>query len=260
MPIREERLRRILDWINQESSVSISDLSSRLQVSTMTIWRDLEFLEAQGQIQRVRGGAIRTGAMITYEPLLESKQKLANDQKKIIARYVAENFIHDNDNIILEGGSTVAALLPFLNQSSLTLITNALNTLVRAANHSPRMTVISCGGLLREKSHTFVGPQAEAFFSDFRADTFFVSGTGLTASDGLTDPNLLEIQVKRAMKRASRRVIAMIDSSKIGMRSLAQIFPLTEVDILVTDSDASPVILDDLRRLYSMEIHIAQPR
>jgi DeoR/GlpR family transcriptional regulator of sugar metabolism len=257
MLIREERFRRITEWINRENSLSVNELSERLQVSIMTIWRDLQHLEKLGVIQRVRGGAIKTLPMIDFEPQYESKRRLHNEQKKDIAQYAARGFVKEGEIIILEGGTTVASMVKYLDQPNLTILTNALDVLVRSSNLIPRYNVMCCGGMLREKSHTMVGPQAETFFANFHANKFFLGGTGINPIDGVTDPNPLEIQVKRAMHSCAEQTILLLDSSKFGVRSLAPIIPLQEIDALVTDICAPQAMLDELAA-SGMQIYITE--
>lgn len=256
--IQEERRRLIKEIIEQDNSVNVSDLQERFQVSVMTIWRDLKFLEKNGGIQRVRGGAVKRISDPETEPFFESKQTIYNQQKKLIAHYTVNRFVHENDIIILEGGTTVAYMVPHLIQSDLTIITNGLNILTHAERHLCRSAVMSCGGILRDRSHTFVGPQAEVFFSGIRAHKFFLGATGINISDGITDPSPLEIQIKRVMHRSAEQTILLLDSSKFGIRSLSQIIPLEEIDVLVTDEGAPQEILADLAAL-GIEIHIARP-
>jgi DeoR/GlpR family transcriptional regulator of sugar metabolism len=257
MLIREERFRRITEWINRENSLSVNELSERLQVSIMTVWRDLQYLERLGVIQRVRGGAIKTKPLIDFEPQYESKRRLHYAQKQQIAQYAVEHFVSEGEIIIFEGGTTVASMIRYLDQPSLTILTNALDILVRAANLMPRYNVMCCGGMLRDKSHTIVGPQAESFFVNFHANKFFLSATGMNPIDGITDPNPLEIQVKRAMHNCAEQTILLLDSSKFGVRSLAPIIPLQEIDILVTDACAPQAMLDELARL-GIQIHVTE--
>lgn len=257
MLIREERFRRITEWINRENSLSVNELSERLQVSIMTIWRDLQHLERLGVIQRVRGGAIKTKPMIDFEPQYESKRRLHHEQKQQIAQYAVKHFVGEGEIIIFEGGTTVADMIRYLDQPNLTILTNALDVLVRASNLMPRYNVMCCGGMLRDKSRTIVGPQAESFFADFHAHKFFLGGTGINPIDGITDPNPLEIQVKRAMHNCAEQTIVLLDSSKFGMRSLAPIIPMQEIDALVTDVNAPQAMLDELAAL-SIQIHLAE--
>jgi DeoR/GlpR family transcriptional regulator of sugar metabolism len=94
------------------------------------------------------------------------------------------------------------------------------------ARLTPAVSVYCCGGMLRPVAYTFVGPQAEEYFRTVNAATCFLSATGLTLAEGITDVSLLEIQVKRVMAASADRVIFLLDSSKFGVRSLARIVPL----------------------------------
>ncbi len=256
MLVKEERYRRITEWVDREISININDLQKRLQVSMMTVWRDLDYLEKKGVIQRVRGGIMKKGVDTDDEPLFESKRRMYNEQKRAIAEYAATHFVQDNEIIILEGGTTVASMVPFLNRSGLTLMTNGLNAVVRASHLLPDINVMCCGGMLRSKSRTFVGPLAETFFGGFHAHKFFLCATGFDLGSGITDPNLLEIQVKRAMHKSAEKTILLLDSSKFKVRSLSQIIPLNEIDTLVTDSRAPKDMLDAIRA-EGIDIHIA---
>ncbi|MGE5221821.1 MAG: DeoR/GlpR family DNA-binding transcription regulator [Omnitrophica WOR_2 bacterium] len=255
MLVKEERHRRIIEWVNNEISINIKDLQNRLQVSMMTVWRDLDYLEKKGVIQRVRGGIMKKGGNTENEPFFESKRGMYNEQKRAIAEYAAAHFVQDNEIIILEGGTTVAGMVPLLDRPGLTIMTNGLDALVQAARLLPDINVICCGGMLRSLSLTFVGPQAESFFSGFHAHKFFLCASGLDLSSGITDPNPLEIQVKRAMHHSAEKTILLLDSSKFNVRSLSQIVPLDEIDILVTDCQAPKDILDALSA-QGVEVHI----
>jgi DeoR/GlpR family transcriptional regulator of sugar metabolism len=223
----------------------------------MTIWRDLNKLEKQGLIRRVRGGVSKETFSPTIEPEFDAKQRVHSRTKKAIARYAAGQFVAEGDIIILEGGTTVASMVPFLDYENLTILTNGYKTLMQALPYLTRLNVMMCGGILRDVSYTLVGPQAESFFAGFRAQKFFLGGTAITLESGLTDPNLLEIQVKRAMWRSSDTVILLLDSSKFGKNSLASILPLESIDILVTDPEAPAEMIEQLRDI-GIDVHIAQ--
>lgn len=248
--LTQERQRLISAWILQSGNARVGELSEKFGVSEMTIWRDLKALEDQGIIERVRGGALskmsRDDNKTSLEPFFESKQELYSEQKRQIARYAAEHFVEDGDIIVLEGGTTVASMVPFIKRERLTILTNALPILVMGTQYLTGVTLMGCGGILREASRTFVGPQAERFFSEFRAQKLFVSATGLTLEHGLTDPNPLEISVKRAMHKCASRTILLLDSSKFGFQSLAPILSFHEIDTLITDSQAPEAILRSL--------------
>ncbi len=253
----DERRKKIVEYVLSEETISAKELSQRFQVSEMTIWRDLNELEQKGLVRRVRGGVSKELLSPTREPKFDLKQKLYIEEKRIIAKYAAEKLVKDREIIILEGGTTVAGMMPFLMHQNLTVLTNGFKTMMQALPFLNRMELMICGGILRETSYTLVGPQAEAFFSGFKAEKFFVCGTGLTIEDSLTDPNPLEIQIKRVMRKSADKTILLLDSSKFGNRSLAPVFPLNEIDILVTDSGAPEEVLSQLEDI-GIEIHIAR--
>ena len=255
--LREQRRRRILEIVETEGIVSADKLITELGVSPMTLWRDLSWLDQSGRVRRVRGGVVRLDEASGNEPRYKSKQVLNIEKKRAIARYAAEHFVEDNDIIILEAGTTVGAMVKYFNRQNLTVITNGLGTLNDLTLCCvPDVTALSCGGLLRDVAYTFVGPQAEEFFRNVHAHTLFLSCSGLAFPDGITDPNLLEIQVKRAMAESAGRVILLIDSTKFGRRSLSPIIPLDKIQVLITDREAPEQDLDQIHEI-GIEVCVA---
>jgi DeoR/GlpR family transcriptional regulator of sugar metabolism len=259
--LTDQRRDQIVTLIEAQGTVTNEDLVRRFGVSLMTVWRDLTGLEDAGRLRRVRGGATRVERRPEpgpyAEPFYMSKQVINQANKDRIARYAAAHFIADGDIILMEAGTTVAAMARYLPAyRQLTVVGNGLGTMNELAKQLPSVTVFCCGGLLRDVGLTFVGPQAEAYFRQINAHTCFLSATGITTSEGVTDPNLLEIQVKRAMADSAARVVLLMDSTKFGVRSLARIFDVREVDVLITDAGAPPEMLEAIRTL-DVEVHVA---
>jgi DeoR/GlpR family transcriptional regulator of sugar metabolism len=252
----EQRRRLIKQLVNQEGGANTDELAARFDVSYMTIWRDITALEQNGQLQRVRGGAVSLEDEVHTEPAYLSKQPLHSQAKERIARYAARHFVEDDDILFLEAGTTVAAMTKYLHQGNLTVVTNGVETIYSTLPRLAELTVMSCGGILRDKAHTFVGPQAERFFQEMRARTFFLGATGLAFPEGVTDPSPFEIQVKRAMAASAKRTILLLDSSKFGMRSLLPIIPLGEISVLVTDENAPVEYVTQLRDM-GIDVHLA---
>ncbi|MCX7783626.1 MAG: DeoR/GlpR family DNA-binding transcription regulator [Meiothermus sp.] len=194
---------------------------------------------------------------VTPEPLPSKKRTLHRREKEVIGRYAAHHFVREGDFVVLEAGTTVACMLKHMGKPGVTLISNGLEIIREATSLLPTVTVMACGGILREPSYTFVGPQAEAFFSQLRAHTVFLSASGLTLEDGLMDPNPLEIQVKRAMANCAERVVILMDSSKFGTRSLLQTLPLDSIDALITDNGVPEKLAHEIR-LRGIDFHIAK--
>jgi len=177
-----------------------------------------------------------------YDPELD----LNYQKKSSIGRYVAANLISEGDCITVEAGSTASSLVPFLNQTNLTILTNGLLTSMMVAPIIRNVTLICSGGILIETG-AFIGPQAEDFFSKYKVKKVFFGAQGLTVEDGFTDPTPLYMRLKQVMKQNSEKVIVMVDSSKIGVRSLVQVLSIADVDTIVTDAGASPEMISILQ-------------
>jgi DeoR/GlpR family transcriptional regulator of sugar metabolism len=251
MSTPEERRQRIVKDIDTLDVNIIPRLSQKYGVSEMTIRRDLKALEETGLIKRTYGGAVRWPLAAADPTLLarEKRQTLAATQKAQIARYAAENLVEHGDIIILEGGTTATAMAAHLvDKDDLTVVTNGITTAEELRRHLPlSATIIATGGILRPESSTCVGPVTERFFREFHANRLFLSATGLTLREGITDPKILEIQVKRAMIAAAHDVIMLMDSTKFGIRSLTKVIDFGEVRQLITDDGAPEAMLEELR-------------
>lgn len=246
-----ERRQQIINDIDTLDDNIIPQLSQKYGVSEMTIRRDLKVLEEIGLIKRTYGGAVRwpgAGA----EPVLvprDTRGSLAHAQKLRIARFAAEQLVSSGDIIILEGGTTATAMAAFLaHKDNLTVVTNGIATAEELRRHLPlSSTIISTGGIVRADSSTCVGPTTERFFQEFHAHRLFLSASGLTLDAGVTDPKVLEIQVKRAMINTAQQVVLIMDSSKFGVRSLMRVIELSEVQMLITDDGAPEEMVAELR-------------
>lgn len=242
--------------IARHGQATSEELAATFDVSPMTVWRDLAALENAGQLRRVRGGAARVAPRTDFEPPYVGKQVVNRARKASIARYAAAHFVHDGDIIFMEAGTTVTAMSRHLAQfRQLTVIGNGLGTMNELARLLPGVTVYCCGGMLREVAWTLVGPQAEAYFRQVNAHTCFLGATGITL-DGVTDVSPLEIQVKRAMAASAGRVVLLMDSTKIGVKSFSKLLDLAEIHALVTDDRVDAQRLADLRAA-GVAVHVA---
>jgi DeoR/GlpR family transcriptional regulator of sugar metabolism len=248
--IREQRHNRILELIRQEKLVSIHELAGRLDVSYMTISRDLEELEAEGSLRRIRGGAMLIKNEVDLAsplfPLFNPQLDPHHLQKAAIGRYAARHLVQDGDYITLEAGSTASSMMQFLHQSNLTILTNGLLASILAAPNVHNLTLMCSGGILIDAG-AFIGPQAEDFFSKFRVKKAFFGARGLTEKDGFTDLTPLYTRLKNVMRQNTEKAIMLLDSSKLGIRSLVQVMTLNEVDMIVTDAGAPTDIVTALK-------------
>ena len=257
--IREKRQSFILELIQREKLVTIQELSDQLGVSYMTISRDLDELQTQGRLQRIRGGAVsikEANELIPHPSHIYDPENDPNYLKKLsIGKYTAACLVEDGDTITIEAGSTATSVVSFLQQTNLTILTNGLHAAMVVAPKVQSTNLICSGGILSQMG-AFVGPQAEDFFSKFRVKKAFFGARGLTIRDGFTDPTPLYTGLKNAMKKNAEKVIMLLDSSKFGVRSLVPVMSLEEVDTIVTDTGAPVEMVADLREM-GIDIRVA---
>lgn len=250
-----ERHVLIYKWVCDEKALSLNELSKRLETSVMTIRRDLDLLDHERMLKRIRGGAVSIDS-ITTNFLFQRRSQLQVPQKSQIAEYAAKNLVCDNDIILLEGGTTVYMMASHLTQSNLTVLTNGLRIITDLASRQNDTVVMASGGTVDYSEQIFIGPQAASFFSNFRAHKCFLGADGLTLEDGATEANLAENEVKRAMVKYAKEIILLIDSDKIGTSSLVPAIELERIDAIVTDKDASKDVLKGLAE-KGVKVYIA---
>ena len=233
----EARRRSILSHLSKVSSDTIIDLSQRYHVSTMTIRRDLRSLEQGGYVTMTHGGAIFDGdAFEQNESHQIERAMIRAAEKHAIGRYVADNFVEDDDVLFLDSGTTVRAIVPYLkDKANLTTASNSMRTIQALFRILPQSAILCTGGLLGAAAQSFVGPVAERFFDDFFARKAIISGVGFSIQAGLADSQLLDTAVKKAMIRSAERSIVVVDSSKAGHTAMVQVLATPEIDTLVTD-------------------------
>lgn len=241
----EERRQHVLATISRDGRVLVSELSDTLGISRITIRKDLAYLEERGLLQRTHGGALAPHAGALLDPTLMEKEQQRLHEKQRIAE-AAVRMVSERQCVLLDSGSTTTMIARALRGfSNLTVITNAVNIASELTNTN--FDVMLIGGMLRRNSYSLVGPMAEDTLREIHADILFLGVDGFDSTIGITTPNVLESRVNRAMVRASRKVVAVCDSTKFSRRSLALIVPPTAVHTVITDQGISPVDVDTLR-------------
>jgi DeoR/GlpR family transcriptional regulator of sugar metabolism len=229
----QERQQQILQLLEARGNVSISDLSTRMSVSDMTVRRDLAQLEEDGLLRRTHGGATRTVSG-SFEPPFALRARTNLEAKKAIAAEVARQLV-DGQTLVLDGGSTGTAIAEALVGRSLTVC--ALNMRVaEILSSSPATRVMVPGGVIRPGELSLTGPAAERTLADHRFDTYVMTVSAVEASAGLTEWNIEDAAVKRAALASSGRCLVACDSSKFGNVAFARIAGLEAADLFITDA------------------------
>ncbi len=240
-----DRRNQIIDMITRQRTVKNSELMERFNISIETVRRDLEYLEQQGYLRRVYGGAV-LDLPLNGEPEYSSRAKVQSREKSAIAAEAAR-LVQNGDSIYMGVGTTVQAMARHLkNTESLTVFTNALRTAVELSDF-PHCSVILPGGRLRPKELTLSGFPAEENLAHFNVDKAFIGIGGITDT-GITDFHIDEAQVHRKLIRNARISVVLADSSKLGVRGIVNLCRPEEVDILVTDSGADRQTVRELER------------
>jgi DeoR/GlpR family transcriptional regulator of sugar metabolism len=243
--MKMDRRNQIIELITRQRTVKNSELMKRFNISIETVRRDLEYLEMQGVLRRVYGGAMVNMALGS-EPEYASRAEAHHQQKNAIAAEAAK-LIAPGEIIYMGVGTTVQAMVPHLQKiGQLTVLTNALRTAVELSE-IPGCEVILTGGQLRAKELTLSGFPAEDNLSNFNVHKAFIGIGGIT-EEGLSDFHIGEAQIHRRLIKNARQAIALTDSSKLGVRAMNNVCPLEQIDTVITDDKASRQIVKDLEQ------------
>ncbi|BCL82842.1 GntR family transcriptional regulator [Ktedonobacteria bacterium brp13] len=246
-----KRVDFILQELMTNGRVLAEDLSQRLQVNTSTIRRDLEKLERQQLLRRVHGGAVPLDNLsYTYADDLTFQKNMGHfvEEKTRIAM-AALRFIQPGDTLALSPGTTTTHLARCIRRvqiPDLTVVTNAVNIAMELASVSG-LSLTLTGGLFLPDFFALVGPLAEQGLSQMYVSKAFIGVTGLSPEYGLTGPNQLEALTHRVTIQRARHTFVLADSTKLGKVALHAIAPISSVQHIITDSNADPAIVAQLR-------------
>ncbi len=249
---QSDRYEAILTVLNRLKKVSVQDLTRRLEVSEVTIRKDLSFLEERGKLVRVHGGAVLAedqGRLRT----IAVREEEHTAEKRAIARKARE-LIRPGETIFIDAGSTCAFLAREIQAMELRVVTNSLDAIMELAG-SPGISIFSTGGSFRPEARSFIGPAALETIRGVQIETCFLGTTGFSRRGVFSSQNTIESQVKAAVIKASRRAVMLADHSKFGASAFSVFARAGDIDILIIDSHLEdPAAVADL----GMELLIAQ--
>jgi len=233
--LARERQSYIADRVRERGAVRVSDLTRELNVSDMTVRRDLDQLARQGVVDKVHGGATVPGRTSTDEPGFEAKSVRERDEKDAIAR-AATTLVQPGFAVGLSAGTTTWTLAHrLLGVPDITVVTNSVQVAsVFYQSPRPEQTVVLTGGV-RTPSDALVGPIAVAALRSLNLDIVFLGVHGMDERTGFTSPNLLEAETSRALAASGRRLAVVADHTKWAVVGISTITPLEEADVVITD-------------------------
>lgn len=228
-----ERRNAIVTKVSSEGKVLVADLAKEFDVTEETIRRDLEKLDNDGLVRKTYGGAIKNESFNIDLPFHVRKQTNVESKQKIAA--LIGEMINDGDYIMLDASTTALCVIKnILHKKNITLITNSIEILLELCN-KPEWNVLSTGGMLKEGGLSLVGYQAEKMISGFHVDTAICSCKGLDETNGITDSNERDAEIKKAFFRSANRRVLAADSSKFDRSSFVKVCGFNDIDVVVTE-------------------------
>lgn len=230
----QQRRHAIMQLLQQQGEVSVEQLVQLFETSEVTIRKDLTALETSGFLLRKYGGAI----LMPKEMMDENENDELSERKLVIAKAASER-IRDHNRIIVDSGSTTAALIKQLNRKQgLIVMTNSLSvaTELRALENEP--TLLMTGGTWDTRSESFQGKVAEQVLRSYDFDQLFIGADGIDLARGTTTFNEL-VGLSQVMAEVSREVIVMVESQKIGRKMPNLELTWQQIDVLITDKGLS---------------------
>ena len=241
----KERVERIMQILKQNGSVSVNELAEIFQVSGATIRTDLAKMDRAGMVTRTHGGAIMNSPILR-ETLLSERTNA--DKKRLIAQKALE-FIHERGIILLDTGTTMAALAQALVQSplrELTVFTNDIDV-IRILEEKEHFDLTLFGGKVRNRFHYCGGSGLLQELANYHFSTVFLAASAIHEVYGLTTENIELANIKSEMIRSADEVVLLADSSKMGKVQLRKFASLSDVDTLIMDDGVDETDREKLR-------------
>lgn len=262
IPLASARQELIVTELRRSGAVRVTDLASQLDVSAMTVRRDLDVLSRLGLLTKVHGGATLPAADVAHlsssEPPFEAKDQQQRAEKAAIASIAAE-LVNPGEAIGLTGGTTTARLAHLVSSvRDLIVVTNSLRVLdILQAAPNVNRTVIVTGGI-PTPSAALVGPVADQALGSLHLDRVFMGVHGMSERTGFTTPNFMEAKTNQAFIASAEELVVVADSTKWETVGLSTITPLDHADLVISDEnlDASA---RSILEAHAQELVLATP-
>lgn len=242
---RRDRLERIRAWVVEDGFVRVERLAEAFGVSTMTVHRDLDELERQGWLRKVRGGATAQPS-VHFHGDVRHRLRTQEAAKEQLARAAAARFLSPGASVMLDESTTAYALVDLLPEHGpLTVVTHFLPAISELAG-KPGVDLIALGGTYFPAYDAFFGIRTVSAIETLRADVLFMSTTAI--SDGVCCHQSEEtLAVKRALMAAARSKVLLVDHTKFEMQALHELAPLDAFDMVIVDDRTPDARVAELR-------------
>jgi DeoR family fructose operon transcriptional repressor len=242
-----ERQVRLQELLARRGMIDLDSLSSELRVSQSTVRRDVDALVHRGVVKRTHGGVIwigdRNSAAGVRPYAFDQRMEFRVDLKRQIAR-AAKQLVRPGETILLDGGTTTYYFAQELLGLPLQLVTNSL-PISNLFLNDDNVELILTGGLMYPRYGVLLGPTAENVLSTIHTKSLFMSVAGIYEGT-LYNQNVLLVQAEQRMMQQAQQVVLLVDSEKFGQQALAKLCPLSEIDVVVTDSSISSIYREQI--------------
>ena len=244
----------IMEELIKHGTVLVSDLVSRLEVSAVTVRKDLTELEKNDRLYRSHGKAVLVNPYINNRSVSE-KEKLAPDQKHAIGREAARLITRD-DSICIASGTTVHALARNIHPIHKLTVVSASLPVSNILSQHENIDIIQLGGMLRHSSLSVVGEYSARILDECSFSKLYMGVDGIDFDYGITTTDMREAALNQKMIAAAQKTIVLADSSKFGRRGFAKIADIDAIDVIITDAGVSPKVVKQIENL-GIELIIA---
>lgn len=238
----ETRHSRILEIVGDNERIEVKQLAELLEVSQVTVRKDLDILEEKGLLAREHGYAV-----MNVSDDINNRLAFNYQRKRRIAKLAAE-LVKDGETVMIESGSSCALLAEELatNKKDVRIITNSafIASYIRGL---PSIKIVLLGGDYQSKAQVMVGPITKKCAKEFFVDKLFVGTDGFTTKAGFTGNDLMRTETVRAMAESASHVVVLTDSSKFTKQGVVAQFKKDEVDFVITDEGIS----DEIKAILS---------
>ncbi|KXB47865.1 transcriptional regulator, DeoR family [Bacteroidales bacterium KA00344] len=252
---KEERREAILEQFIKQDVLQVSDLAEQLNVSPVTIRKDLTTLEKEGKLYRSHGRAIAINPFAINRSVNE--KELLNMEEKHRIGMEAAKLIDYNDSIIIASGTTIHAFSKCIKPKHRLMVVSAALPASINLSQIDGIDVVQLGGNLRQSSLSVVGQYSERLLCDTSFSKLFLGVDGIDFDYGISTTDLSEALLNRQMIEAAQRTIVLADSSKFGRRGFAKICDMETIDTIITDSNLRAADRDRIEEL-GIELIIAE--
>jgi DeoR/GlpR family transcriptional regulator of sugar metabolism len=240
--LAEQRRQLILDAVRTGRGAGVVQLAQQLDVSEMTVRRDLAHLARQRKLTRVRGGAVGNREEPPFAEIaverLEEKERVG---------HAAAALVRDGQAVMIDIGTTTLQLARHLHGRELTVITSNL-AVIEELLPDESIELVVLGGIVRRNYRSLVGVLAEDALRQVHADVSFIGASGIRDDLSVMDTTMIEVPIKRGMIEASARVVLLVDAMKFSMGGIVRICGPEELDVVVTDAGDDEPCVGELRQ------------